>query len=222
MPSVYQLKPAFQRLLRPLANGLVRAGVTPNQVTLAALLLSAAVGAALLWRPALRWPLLLLPAALLVRMALNALDGMMAREHGLQTPLGALLNELSDVVSDTLLYLPLARVAGFPPAGVVLVVVLAALSELAGVAAVQIGASRRYDGPLGKSDRALLFGAVGLLLGLGVGAGRWLAVLTWAAVALLAVTVGNRMRAALRERRQLAVPAAGRPAIAATAPGGER
>jgi CDP-diacylglycerol---glycerol-3-phosphate 3-phosphatidyltransferase len=200
MPSVYQLKPAFQRLLRPLANGLVRAGVTPNQVTVAALVLSAAVGVALLARPEARWPLLLLPVTLLVRMALNALDGMMAREHGLQSPLGALLNELSDVVSDTLLYLPLARLDGFPPVAVVLVVVLAALAELAGVAAVQIGAARRYDGPMGKSDRALVFGGLGLLLGLGVPAGRWLVVVLWVVVALLAVTVGNRMRAALRER----------------------
>jgi CDP-diacylglycerol--glycerol-3-phosphate 3-phosphatidyltransferase len=200
VPSIYQLKPAFQRLLRPLAGGLVRAGVTPNQVTVAGLVLSAAVGVAIGLLPQARWPLLLLPAALFARMALNALDGMMAREHGLATPLGALLNELSDVASDALLYLPLARVAPFPPAAVVTMVVLAALAELAGVAAVQVGASRRYDGPMGKSDRAFVLGALGLLLGLGVEGAPWVPWVLWAVVALAALTVANRVRAALRER----------------------
>ncbi|HET9767457.1 MAG TPA: CDP-alcohol phosphatidyltransferase family protein, partial [Thermoanaerobaculia bacterium] len=74
MASIYDLKPAFQRLLRPLVARLASAGVTPNQVTVAALLLSAAVGGVVVWTRA-RWSLLLLPPALLVRMALNALDG---------------------------------------------------------------------------------------------------------------------------------------------------
>ncbi|HXT51920.1 MAG TPA: CDP-alcohol phosphatidyltransferase family protein [Thermoanaerobaculia bacterium] len=201
MASIYDLKPAFQRLLRPLVAKLVRAGVTPNQVTVAALLLSAAEGGTVAWTRA-RWSLLLLPAALLVRMALNALDGMMAREHDLKTRLGALLNELGDVLSDALLYLPLALLPGWPAAAVVVAVVLAGASELAGVAAAAAGASRRYDGPMGKSDRAAVFGALGLALGLGAPAGRWLAVVLWIVVVLLAVTIVNRMRGALREGNQ--------------------
>ena len=51
MPSVYQLKPAFQALLRPLIGGLVRLGVTANMVTVAALLLSLAVGGTIALRP---------------------------------------------------------------------------------------------------------------------------------------------------------------------------
>ena len=198
MASIYDLKPAFQRLLRPLAASLVRAGVTPNQVTVGALLLSAAAGAIVAWTRA-RWSLLLLPPALFARMALNALDGMMAREHGMKTRLGSLLNELGDVISDALLYLPLALVPGWPAAAVVCAVVLAGAGELAGVAAVQAGASRRYDGPMGKSDRAAVFGALGLALGLGAPAGRWLDVVLWIVVGLLALTIANRARQALRE-----------------------
>lgn len=201
MPSVYDLKPAFQRLLRPLCRRLAAAGVTANQVTVAAALLSLAAGAAIAWRPAARWPLLLVPAALFARMALNAVDGMLAREHGQASPLGAILNELGDVVSDAALYLPLALVPGFRPALVVLVVLLAALTEMTGVVAVQIGASRRYDGPTGKSDRAAVFGAVCLALGVGVRLGRWLDLLLVLVLAGLALTVTNRVRGALAEVR---------------------
>ena len=45
-------------------------------------------------------------------MALNALDGMLAREFNQKSRLGAVLNELGDVVSDTALYLPIALVPG--------------------------------------------------------------------------------------------------------------
>ena len=201
MPSVYDLKPRFQALLRPGVGALARAGVTANQVTAAAAVLYLAAGATIALLPDRRWPLLLLPLVLLLRMALNAVDGMLAREHGQKSRLGALLNELGDVVSDAALYLPLALVPGVPPAPVVALVVLAGLSELAGVLGVTIGASRRYDGPAGKSDRALVMGAVGLALGLGAPAGRWLEVLLWVLAAGVALTVVNRARAALAEAR---------------------
>ena len=41
MPSVYDVKPKFQALLRPAVGALARAGVTANQVTVFAALLSA-------------------------------------------------------------------------------------------------------------------------------------------------------------------------------------
>jgi CDP-diacylglycerol---glycerol-3-phosphate 3-phosphatidyltransferase len=199
MASVYDLKPAFQGLLRPLCKGLARAGVTANQVTMAAVLLSCAAGGAIAWRPAARWPLLLLPAVLFLRMALNAIDGMLAREHGMKSALGGILNELGDVVSDAVLYLPLARVPGVAPWLVVVMVLLAGLTEVTGLVAVAIGATRRYDGPMGKSDRALVLGAAGLALGLGAPAARFMEPLLALIVVLLAATVVRRARAALRE-----------------------
>ncbi len=132
MATIYDLKPRFQALLRPLADSLARAGVSANGVTLAALGLSLAHGAWLALAPQSRWPFLLLPVTLFVRMALNALDGMMAREHGMASPAGAVLNELGDVVSDAALYLPFALVGGVNAALVVLVVILAIIGEMAG------------------------------------------------------------------------------------------
>lgn len=201
MPSIYQLKPAFQRLLRPLAQALVKLGVTANQVTSAAMLLSLATGVAVaLFGPTCPGVLLLLPAVLFVRMGLNAIDGMMAREHGQATPVGAILNELGDVISDAGLYLPTAALAGFPWALVALLVVLGTLTEMTGVMGQTLGAGRRYDGPMGKSDRAFVFGALGLALGLGAPAGAWVGGVLVVAILLSAATVVNRARKALEAR----------------------
>lgn len=200
LASIYQLKPAFQGVLRPFVRALARAGVTANQVTLAAVAIAFAVGAALLVRDG-RAILLLLPVALFVRMALNAIDGMLAREHGQASRLGAILNELGDVVADAAIYLPLALRPEFAAMPLVLVVLLAVIVEMTGVIGVQVGASRRYDGPFGKSDRAFAFGALGLALGLGVPGGEWLDVVLWLMVALSAATILNRARRALLELR---------------------
>ena len=83
MPSIYDIKPAFQGLLRPLSNWLAGQGVTANQVTVAALLLSALGGGLIALYPNATWPLLFVPVVLFARMALNAIDGMLAREHNM-------------------------------------------------------------------------------------------------------------------------------------------
>jgi CDP-diacylglycerol--glycerol-3-phosphate 3-phosphatidyltransferase len=203
MPTIYQLKPAFQNLLRPLVRQLAAAGGTANQVTIAAFVFSAATGGALLWRPDSRAVLLAVPVVCFGRMALNAIDGMLAREFGQKSKLGAILNEIGDVLSDAALYLPFAVVGGgaISAALVVGVVLLAVVSEMISVVAVQNGASRRYDGPAGKSDRAFVFGLVGLLAGCGVAPGRWTNILLAIELALLVLTIVNRARAALRESR---------------------
>jgi len=198
MASIYDLKPKFQGLLRPLTNTLARTGVTANQITVFAMLLSFAAGAAIYHFRSLR-VLLLLPVVLFLRMALNAIDGMLAREHNQKTPLGAILNELGDVFSDAALYLPLALIAPFDPILMVLIVLFAVISEMTGVLGVTIGASRRYDGPMGKSDRAFVFGALGLLLGLNVSILPLVRPILWIVLTLLLLTVLNRARGALRE-----------------------
>ena len=199
--TIYDLKPAFQNLLRPICGALANVGVSANQVTTVALLLSIAVGAAFALHPTAAWAAFLIPVWLFLRMALNAIDGMLAREHDMQSDLGGVLNELGDVISDTALYLPFALVPGIPPVLIVVIVVLAILTEMAGVVAVQIGASRRYDGPMGKSDRAFAFGLLALLLGLGVTPGVWSSAGLALVALLTALTTVNRCRQALSERK---------------------
>jgi len=197
--SIYALKPRFQALLRPLAAAMARGGVTANQVTVAAAVVSIALGLYVAWRAPDSTPFLWIPVWMFVRMAANALDGMLAREFGQQSRLGAYLNELGDVVADAALYAPFALIAPFAPGWVAAVVVLSVISEFAGVLGPAIGASRRYDGPMGKSDRAFAFGALGLWVGVGGALPAWTAWLMPAIAALLVVTIVNRVRHGLAE-----------------------
>jgi CDP-diacylglycerol--glycerol-3-phosphate 3-phosphatidyltransferase len=131
------------------------------------------------------------------RMALNAVDGILAREFGQKSRLGAVLNELTDVISDAALYLPFARVPGLDERLVVAIVILAIIGEMAGVVALQVGADRRYDGPMGKSDRAFAFGLLGLLLGMGIAPAAWSTAMLSLIALLGIVTIVNRIRRAL-------------------------
>ena len=201
LATIYDLKPRFQALLRPLADALARAGLSANDVTLGALLLSVGHGAWLALMPASPWPLLLLPVTLFLRMAFNAIDGLMAKEHGQASAQGAVLNELSDVIADAALYLPFALIQGLDAPLVVLVVVAGIIAEMAGALSPLIGAPRRYDGPLGKSDRAFAFGLLAVLLGMGLTPGLWSRLYLAALLLLSALTVLNRARAIVAQAK---------------------
>ena len=199
MLSIYQLKPRFQNLLRPLVRRLHALGITANQVTVAALVLSLLVaGSVALWAEQ-AWLFALIPLWMLLRMALNAIDGMLAREFGQQSRLGAYLNELCDVVADSALYLPFALLPGVSAMAVVLVVLLALFSEYAGVLGPMVGASRRYDGPMGKSDRAFAFGVLATGVACGWLPASWINAALLLIAALALYTLVNRVRQGLNE-----------------------
>ncbi|GAA6143120.1 CDP-alcohol phosphatidyltransferase family protein [Hydrogenophaga sp. 5NK40-0174] len=197
--SIYKIKPQFQALLRPGVQRLHDWGVTANQVTLSACAISIGIGLWLFFAAPPIMAFLAIPVWMLVRMAFNAVDGMLAREHGHASKLGAYLNELTDVISDAALYAPFALVAPFQPFAVGTVIVLAGMSEFAGALGPTVGATRRYDGPMGKSDRAFVFGLLGTLVAFGVPLAPWGA----AVMPLLAVAVGwtivRRIRLGLKE-----------------------
>jgi CDP-diacylglycerol---glycerol-3-phosphate 3-phosphatidyltransferase len=197
--SVYQLKPRFQALLRPVVQLLFRLGVTANIVTVVACIVSLVI-AGLVWHHA-KTPLYfaLIPLWMILRMALNAIDGMLAREFNQKSPLGGILNEATDVISDTALYLPFALVSGLGFWHILLICFCAMLSEFVGVVAQTIGASRRYDGPMGKSDRALVFGILGALAAASVSMAQWGRWIMFCVIVLLIYTIVNRARQALKE-----------------------
>jgi CDP-diacylglycerol--glycerol-3-phosphate 3-phosphatidyltransferase len=199
MLSIYQLKPRFQNLLRPVVQRLYRHGVTANQVTLAAAVVSVLLGILLTARIEQSWLFALVPLWMLLRMALNAVDGMLAREFGQQSQLGAYLNELCDLIADSALYLPFALLPGVSPLAVVMLVLLALISEYAGVLGPMVGASRRYDGPMGKSDRAFCFGLLGVGVASGLLPATWINGLLLVILALSLYTLYNRVRHGLAE-----------------------
>lgn len=198
--SIYQLKPQFQRMLAPLLQGLIRLGISPNQITLFSMGLCLLLGMALALHPQSIYLWFAFPLFMLLRMMLNAIDGMLANASQQKTPLGALLNEICDQVSDIALYLPFALLPHISAALVVLVVIASLLAEFAGVVALQIGVARRFDGPMGKSDRAFAFALLALLVALNLSS-VWLNGLLCLVLLLLLATIFNRLQQALRQSR---------------------
>ena len=195
--NIYDVKPALQRALRPLARLLHQLGITAEQITLAGLAVSLLTGALLCFKAGSTHALLLLPPALLIRMALSAVDSTLAKEFEIKSRFGAMLSELSEVISEAALYLPLALGWRFSPVLIVLFVVLAVISEMTGVLGLMVGSARRYDGPLGTSERAAAIAIVAIAVGIGVPTGVWQNILLAVMLVLLANTIYNRARMAL-------------------------
>lgn len=198
MASIYDFKPRFQNLLRPLVGRLAARGATANQVTI-----FSAVGSVLLGLLLLIFPndffLGLLPIWLFARMALNAIDGMLAREFNQKTNLGGILNELGDLISDAALYLPLAVVPPSSSVLVIILVILSMLTEAVGILKLGSQSTRRYQGPFGKSDRAFAFGLFALLLIFIDRTWLWVNLYLLLLTILAVLTIKNRSLAALRE-----------------------
>jgi len=199
VPSTYDLKPAFQRMLLPVLGRLRQAGVTPNALTWVAILLSGGLGYAFVLGLEHRAWFYAVAAGLLLRMALNALDGMMARQFDMTSKAGAVLNELGDVVSDALVMWPLAWMPGVHPGWVGALLWMSAVNECAGVLGAAVGGERRYEGPMGKSDRTLVWGLFCLLLGAGVPVEGHVQTGVWVVLAGLCWSTFRRVRAILNE-----------------------
>jgi CDP-diacylglycerol--glycerol-3-phosphate 3-phosphatidyltransferase len=171
--SIYDLKPRFQDLLRPLSARCAELGISANAVTLSALVLSFVWGYFLLTFSDTSWVFLFLPVVLLVRMALNAMDGIIAREYGTPTLFGAYFNEVGDIAADIAIYIPLIFAVGMTQADIWLMSGLITLTELSGMIPLLSGKKRSYVGPMGKSDRAFAFSLIALLYCF-IGGGTWL------------------------------------------------
>ena len=200
MISVYQLKSKFSDILRPICNFLATHGITANMVTISAFLLSVAVGAIIyLYAPNYSYIYWVLPVSLFIRMALNNIDGVIAREHNQKTNIGAIYNELGDILSDIAIYVPFLYVCGVNVWLIFLFTVLTIISETVGIMGVQINASRHYDGPMGKSDRAFWF-SIWAIVATYVAISEKTGIIIISAISLLLLfTCFNRLAGALKE-----------------------
>ena len=160
MISIYKIKPAFQKLLTPLMEILRSLKITHNAITLFSILFSFLL--CYFFIQALEHKLFFLFVAigLLIRMMLNALDGMMARTYNLQSKFGEALNEIGDIISDTAIYFPIIFLPEIKIEIAIIFIILSIINEFCGLLAKTLSNIRRYDGPMGKSDRAFLIGTL--------------------------------------------------------------
>lgn len=195
--TTYSLKTQFQNLLRPFAYRLNDWGITPNQTTVITCLLSFTYAALVVY---VQLPILfyLFPVFFVVRMALNAIDGIMAKEKNKITKLGAILNEIGDVLSDAVLAAVFFFVSGVNVNYLWLFIYLSLFVECAGLWAYLLKHERFYNGPLGKSDRGIIltlmaFNAGWMLHSPGT-AKLFINEILLVSLPLLVLTVFNRVR----------------------------
>ncbi|ASE35596.1 CDP-alcohol phosphatidyltransferase family protein [Mammaliicoccus sciuri] len=197
--SIYEIKPKFQQLLMPIVDWMRKIGMTPNQVTILALLLSIITGIILSIFHDNKWIFILMPIVMFVRMALNAIDGVMAKKYQMKSHLGLLLNELGDVISDLFLFIPFVFIAEDYGIGIMLFISLSIISEMAGVTVQVIGSSRRYDGPMGKSDRAFIVGFISFLIFVHLNIIPYLHFVFYICSILMLINIYNRIINGLKE-----------------------
>jgi CDP-diacylglycerol---glycerol-3-phosphate 3-phosphatidyltransferase len=162
---LYLQKGVFQKFVRWLGGR----WMTANQATcfgIVFILLTAASFYLGLTYPACRWMLLLVPPFLILRMAMNALDGMLAREYGTGNVAGELFNEGLDVIGDTVCYSSLFFVPDGPQLSLTLLLLLSWMAEFVGVLGKGFpGGIRRHETFLGgKPDRAVWMAVLAVLL----------------------------------------------------------
>ncbi|WP_195339816.1 CDP-alcohol phosphatidyltransferase family protein [Fusobacterium sp. 1001295B_180824_G3] len=194
--SIYKLKTKFQNLLMPICKKLVDLKVTPNQITVTTVLLNIIFAGIIYKFGNLTYLFLIVPIFLFLRMALNALDGMIANKFNQKTKIGIFYNEAGDVVSDTIFFYVFLRVIGINEIYNLLFVFLSVLSEYVGVVAVMVDNKRHYEGPMGKSDRAFLISLLAIIYFF-IG-NKYFDYILILAIVLLIFTIYNRISSSLK------------------------
>mgnify|MGYP003968851153 FL=1 len=164
MISIYKLKPKFQKLLMPLLKLLHNFGITPNFLSVFTIVFSFFIGYLLFLGIDNQIYFLFVSLGLLIRMMLNALDGMMATTYNLKSKKGEVLNEIGDVLSDIAIYFPFIYFKFLSIELIIIFISLSVINEFCGLLAKSISGIRRYDGPMGKSDRAFFVGMICIIL----------------------------------------------------------
>lgn len=151
--------------VRRLASALLRAGVTPNGISVFGVVL-AIVSFGVLWAVARGWVpawLGLVVAALCVqgRLMCNLLDGLVAVEGGRKSKGGDLFNEIPDRIEDSLFLVGAGLACGQLALGL-LAALLAVFTAYVRAFGASLGQGQDFCGPLAKPQR-MFFLTVGLL-----------------------------------------------------------
>lgn len=152
-------RPLADRLMEPLIAGAKRVGLTPDTVSILAVI--AAIGAGASFYGASEWQLLYLAGAVFVFLngVLDLVDGGLARELGTESAAGDLLDHVLDRYADLILITGLAAGVGEYALGLAAVTGVLMTSYL-GTQAQAVDLDRVYGGLLGRADRLALTGVV--------------------------------------------------------------
>ena len=161
--GIYAIKPKFQKALTPVANLFIKLRIHPTYINLLGLIISLVMAFSLLMAtkiPAVYW---ILPAGAFLRTACNALDGIVARGLNVSSALGEVYNEFLDRVSDAAIFF----CVGFSNHGEIALAFAATscilINSYLGIIGKAAGGSRVYTGLIGKADRMILIGAMGII-----------------------------------------------------------
>ncbi|PSP45267.1 CDP-alcohol phosphatidyltransferase family protein [Halobacteriales archaeon SW_10_66_29] len=153
------LRPVADRLLDPFVAGAKRLGLTPDAVSVLALLTAVGAGAAFAFAAELRLLYLLGAVLVLWNGIFDLLDGALARELDSQSDAGDLLDHVLDRYADILIISGLAAGVGQYALGLAAITGVLMTSYL-GTQAQAVGLDRVYGGLLGRADRLALIGVV--------------------------------------------------------------
>ncbi|HEY8508641.1 MAG TPA: CDP-alcohol phosphatidyltransferase family protein [Steroidobacteraceae bacterium] len=136
---------------RYLTGLMIRAGVSPNAISVFSVLFAIAGAALLMWQVS---PVGLLLAALCIQLRLlcNLLDGMVAIEGRRQSPTGALYNEIPDRIADSLFIVALGYAIETPWLGW-FGALAAAVTAYIRVLGGSLGLPQDFRGPMAKPHR---------------------------------------------------------------------
>lgn len=195
--SVYNLKKRFQNLLMPLCEKMNSLGITPNQITIGTMIGSIIFSLLFYKFSEYRVLFLIVPLFFLKRMALNALDGMIANRFNKKTNLGIFINEIGDIVADTVFFFCFFSVLNINIVLSMLFIFLGILSEYTGITAMQVDGKRHFEGPMGKSDRAFFISLLSIFIFFRLD-NKYIEYFIILGIGLLFLTIYNRIKSSLK------------------------
>jgi len=146
------------------ASALARSPITPNQISVASVVIALLGAGGLLGLPA-PWSFLSCALGIQLRLLCNLLDGMVAIEGGKRSATGALYNELPDRLADSLFIVAVGYAVALPWLGWC-AALLAALTAYIRVLGGALGLEQDFRGPMAKPHRMAVLTAACLLAAL--------------------------------------------------------
>ncbi len=196
--STYSLKGRFQQFLTPAQDLLVARRITANQITLGTFFFSILTTSILFLLPPSSPFALLLFLAFFIRMALNALDGMIARKTQSSSKKGAFLNELTDYLCDVYLVFALAfYTSEATPLWIAFGILMVTSEFISSLFDTNSPKYKSVTGPMSKSDRTVFFSFC-IIAALMPQETLWLESVLWTGCLLALLTCYNRITLVVR------------------------